>query len=84
LRYNTRLDLDYIYFHKKRHPEDMGAEEIRAYLFTQTFFIASLLFRIRSHAAENKLLTQPNKFKIAARKQFLHRIARSPNSTQYF
>jgi hypothetical protein len=24
--------LDYIYFHNKRHPQDMGVEEIRAYL----------------------------------------------------
>ena len=24
--------LDYIYFHNKKHPEDMGVEEIRTYL----------------------------------------------------
>jgi Phage integrase, N-terminal SAM-like domain len=47
--------LDYIYFHNKQHPQDMGVEEIRAYLSyfatdrkiaasTQNIALSALLF----------------------------------------
>ena len=50
--------LDYIYFHNKRHPQDMGVEEIRAYLShlatdkkvaasTQNIALSALLFLYR-------------------------------------
>jgi integrase len=50
--------LDYIYFHNKHHPQDMGVEEIRAYLShlatdkkvaasTQNIALSALLFLYR-------------------------------------
>ena len=50
--------LDYIYFHNKKHPEDMGVEEIRTYLShlatdkkvaasTQNIALSALLFLYR-------------------------------------
>jgi integron integrase len=50
--------LDYIYFHNKRHPQDMGVEEIRSYLShlatdkkiaasTQNIALSALLFLYR-------------------------------------
>lgn len=31
--------LDYIYFHHKRHPQDMGVEEIRSYFCHVGFIV---------------------------------------------
>ena len=51
--------LDYIYFHNKKHPEDMGVEEIRTYL--------SHLATDRKVAASTQNFNLPRSYKIKSK-----------------